>query len=73
MPEPKITKNRMHFDVQVGGGRTRVPWETRWPRVVASVERLTAAGASVLAEVEQNGRLDHVMMADPEGNEFDLL
>jgi Glyoxalase-like domain len=73
VPEPKVAKNRMHFDVQVGGGRDKTAWELRWPRVLDAVERLTAAGATVLREEEQQGRPDHVTMADPEGNEFDVL
>ncbi|WTW94196.1 VOC family protein [Streptomycetaceae bacterium NBC_01309] len=69
VPEPKTAKNRMHLDIQAGGGR-ETPWEERVPRVVAAVERLTAAGARVLREDAPEGRLDHVVMADPEGNEF---
>ena len=69
VPEPKVVKNRVHLDVQVGGGRG-VPWEVRWPRVTEAVERLTAAGATVIREVAQDGQADHVVMADPEGNEF---
>jgi predicted enzyme related to lactoylglutathione lyase len=38
--------------------------------VVAAVERLTAAGACVIREDVLQGRPDHVVMADPEGNEF---
>src|SRR3954454_2533925 len=33
VPEPKVAKNRLHLDVQVGGGR-ETPWEERWPRVL---------------------------------------
>ncbi|MFG1945866.1 VOC family protein [Nonomuraea sp. NPDC048826] len=69
VPEPKAAKNRIHLDIQAGGGRG-VPWEVRAPRVRAAVERLLAAGATVLREDEVDGRLDHVVMADPEGNEF---
>lgn len=69
VPESKVVKNRLHLDIQVGGGR-ETPWETRWPRVVAAIDRLTAAGARVLQEYELNGRPDHVLMADPEGHEF---
>jgi hypothetical protein len=72
VPESKVVKNRLHLDVQVGGGRD-TPWEVRWPRVVEAVERLTAAGATVLREHELQGRPDHVVMADPEGNEFCLV
>ncbi|MEV0775329.1 VOC family protein [Streptomyces sp. NPDC050428] len=69
VPESKVVKNRLHLDLRVGGGR-ETPWETRWPRVVAEVERLTAAGATVIGEHELGGRPDHVVMADPEGHEF---
>lgn len=72
VPEPKVVKNRLHLDVQVGGGR-ETPWEVRWPRVVEAMERLTAAGGSVIRKDELQGRPDHVVMADPEGNEFCLL
>ncbi|MEU6019734.1 VOC family protein [Streptomyces sp. NPDC047515] len=72
VPESKVVKNRLHLDVQVGGGRD-TPWEVRWPRVVRAVERLTAAGATAIREHEMQGRPDHVVMADPEGNEFCLV
>ncbi|WP_328920598.1 VOC family protein [Streptomyces sp. NBC_00208] len=69
VPEPKVAKNRVHLDVQAGGGR-ETPWEVRWPRVTETVARLTAAGATVVREHDMDGRPDHVEMADPEGNEF---
>lgn len=72
VPEPKVVKNRVHLDLQVGGGRAQ-PWEVRWARVMAAVERLTAAGATVIGEDAQDGIPDHVVMADPEGNEFCVL
>ncbi len=72
VPEPKVAKNRVHLDVQAGGGRSE-PWEIRWPRVTEAVERLTAAGATVIREDVQDGTPDHVVMADPEGNEFCVL
>ncbi|GAA4486960.1 VOC family protein [Actinoallomurus oryzae] len=72
VPESKVVKNRLHLDVQVGGGRN-TPWEVRWPRVIEAVERLTAAGATVIREEELQGKPDHVVMADPEGNEFCVL
>jgi predicted enzyme related to lactoylglutathione lyase len=64
-------KNRLHLDVQVGGGRDTL-WEVRWPSVQEAVGRLTAAGATVIREEELQGRPDHVVLADPEGNEFCL-
>jgi hypothetical protein len=72
VPEPQVAKNRVHLDVQAGGGRSQ-PWDIRWPRVTAAVERLAAAGATVIREDVPNGTPDHVVMADPEGNEFCVL
>ncbi|MFF4244411.1 VOC family protein [Streptomyces sp. NPDC001822] len=72
VPEPKTVKNRLHLDVQAGGGR-ETPWDTRWPRVAGAVAKLEAAGGTVLREYELRGRPDHVMMADPEGHEFCVL
>ena len=72
MPEAKVVKNRLHFDVSASGGRG-TPLATRKERVLAEVDRLTAAGATVVRVLEQEG-LDHfaVAMQDPEGNEFDV-
>lgn len=72
VPEGKSAKNRVHLDVQAGGGRD-APWEERWPRVVAAVDRLVAAGATVVREDVVDGRGDHFTMRDPEGNEFCVL
>jgi hypothetical protein len=72
VPESKVVKNRLHLDVQVGGGRD-TPWEIRWPLVSEAVERLTAAGATVIRQDNMQGKPDHVVMVDPEGNEFCLL
>ena len=72
VPENKMAKNRMHIDVQAGGGR-HTPFEQRWPRVLAAVDRLVAAGATVTRLDEHDGQPDHYEMADPEGNEFCLV
>ncbi|MGZ5417875.1 MAG: VOC family protein, partial [Nocardioides sp.] len=69
VPEGKTAKNRLHIDVQVGGGRDQ-PWQEREARILAKVETLLAAGGRVLREDRFQDRLDHVVMADPEGNEF---
>ena len=63
VPEPKVAKNRLHIDVRVG--RDGAPEEV-WRRVEATVAQLVAAGGSVSAVVGTH----HVVMADPEGNEF---
>jgi hypothetical protein len=63
VPEPKVAKNRLHLDVRVSGdgdpGR-------RWAQVLAEVGRLVAAGGRELRRDVGH----HVVMADPEGNEF---
>jgi hypothetical protein len=72
MPESKICKNRLHFDLKVSGGYG-VPMNTRKERVEAEAARLTKIGAKRLETLETEG-LEHyaVAMADPEDNEFDI-
>jgi hypothetical protein len=67
--ERKVAKNRMHLDLNVGGGRD-VPVEEHRQRVDAEVVRLKAIGAT-----DERGAMDQrgeywVRMNDPEGNEF---
>ena len=69
VPEGKAAKNRLHLDLQVSGGR-HLDQGLRRTRIDAEVERLVGAGATVLRRDEAGGVLDHVVMADPEGNEF---
>ncbi|MEV8630684.1 VOC family protein [Streptosporangium sp. NPDC051023] len=71
VPEGKVVKNRIHFDVNAGGGRS-VPLATRKERVEAEVTRLVALGATRRHTLGSG--LDHyaVAMVDPEGNEFDV-
>jgi len=69
VPEPKSSKNRLHVDVKVSGGRDK-PAELRRGRIQDVVDRLVAAGATVERLDEPDGVLDHVVMTDPEGNEF---
>jgi hypothetical protein len=74
VPEGKTAKNRVHLDLQVGGRSE--PWETRRPKVEATVARLVEAGATQVAVVadEVDGTTpDHVVMQDPEGNEFCVI
>ncbi len=70
VPEPKTVKNRVHLDVNVGGG-PQTPLDERRKRVNAEVERLVGLGAIKLRVVEEHGE-SWVVMADPEGNEFCL-
>jgi hypothetical protein len=63
VPEPKTAKNRLHIDIRVGkaGGP-----DDRWARVLAEADRLVGAGATKVSEIGDH----HIVMADPEGNEF---
>jgi hypothetical protein len=70
VPEPKAAKNRVHLDVNVGGGR-EVSSEERVARVHADVARLEALGATKVREAEQLGDF-WIVMLDPECNEFCL-
>jgi hypothetical protein len=76
VPEGKEVKNRMHFDILVGGGRA-VPLETRKQRVDSMADRLADAGATrrPVPDDEEDAGIDHyfVAMRDPEGNEFDVV
>jgi hypothetical protein len=72
VPESKVAKNRLHFDIHASGERTD-PIETRRQRVDAEATRLAALGATITGALDEGG-LDHyaVGMRDPEGNEFDI-
>ena len=68
VPEAKTVKNRLHLDVGVSDG-PRVPIEDRKVQVDAEVARLVELGARRLDAVEELGGY-HVVMQDPELNEF---
>ena len=69
VPEPKTAKNRLHIDIRVAG---EPPWDPaeRERLIRARVAELIAAGATQVREESYGARLDHVVMLDPEGNEF---
>lgn len=70
VPETKTAKNRVHLDVNVGGGHGAPP-EVRKKAVGEAVARLVAAGAIAGETFDQPERGDYwVVMQDPEGNEF---
>jgi hypothetical protein len=74
MPDAKVVKNRLHFDIHVSGFPSRSdPLATRTQRVDAEARRLTDLGATNTGAMSEAG-LDHyaVGMQDPEGNEFDI-
>lgn len=67
--EGKSSKNRLHIDVRVAGPG---PWGRVEPArlIRQKVPELVAAGATVIREELYGGVLGHVVMQDPEGNEF---
>ncbi len=67
--EGKSSKNRMHIDIRVAGGE---PWDMdeRELLIRAKVPELLAAGATMVREENYGDVLGHVVMQDPEGNEF---
>ena len=73
VPEAKTAKNRFHVDIRVAG---EPPWDwaERADLIRAAVDRLVAHGATAVREeyyTDEDGRvLGHVVMSDPEGNEF---
>jgi hypothetical protein len=59
VPEPKSVKNRLHLDLISS-------------TFEAEIERLLALGATRVRDVVQ-GSAHWMTLADPEGNEFDLI
>lgn len=59
VPEGKVVKNRLHFDL--------TPATTQQ----AEVERLVGLGATIIQKFNEPGEFgDFTLMQDPEGNEF---
>ncbi|WP_027860322.1 VOC family protein [Marmoricola sp. URHB0036] len=69
VPEGKTAKNRMHIDLRVAG---EPPWEMaeRELLIRAKVIDLVEQGAAAVREELYDDHLGHVVMLDPEGNEF---
>ncbi|MCE9621168.1 MAG: VOC family protein [Actinomycetia bacterium] len=69
VPEGKTSKNRMHIDVRVAG---EPPWNMveRAALIRAKVAVLASAGGTIVREENYDEDLGHVVMLDPEGNEF---
>jgi hypothetical protein len=64
VPESKTTKNRLHIDIRVAG---EPPWDVaqRAELIRAKASALVEAGATLVRDDR-----DHIVMLDPEGNEF---
>jgi catechol 2,3-dioxygenase-like lactoylglutathione lyase family enzyme len=71
VPERKQAKNRVHLDVRAAPG---LDGGARMAALEAEAERLVAHGATRLRRHEPAPPLDagHIVMTDPEGNEFCL-
>ncbi|MET8357287.1 VOC family protein [Micromonospora sp. NPDC005171] len=71
VPEHKQVKNRVHLDVRAAPG---LQGDERMATLEAEAERLVAHGAKRLSRHEPAPPLGagHLVMADPEGNEFCL-
>jgi len=69
VPEGKTAKNRMHIDIRVAGEQ---PWDMaeRERLIRAKVADLVPAGATLVREESYGEDLGHIVMLDPEGNEF---
>mgnify|MGYP001164247028 FL=1 len=62
VPDAKIVRNRMHFDL--------CPTDRRRDE---EVERVTGLGATIIQDCRQGDGRGWVVLADPEGNEFCIL
>jgi Glyoxalase-like domain len=70
VPEPKVAKNRVHLDVRAAPG---LEGEDRMAALESEAERLVGLGATRLQRFEPGGiSAGHIVMGDPEGNEFCL-
>ena len=69
VPEPKTSKNRFHVDLRVAHALDVGPVE-RESLVHAKVAELVAAGATEVRTEHYVEAFGHVVMLDPEGNEF---
>jgi catechol 2,3-dioxygenase-like lactoylglutathione lyase family enzyme len=71
VPEPKTVKNRLHIDVRAAPG---LQGDDRMAALEAEADRLIGLGAKRLQRFEPSPPVDagHIVLADPEGNEFCL-
>jgi len=71
VPEGKTAKNRVHLDVRAAVG---LRGDERMAALESKCEILLALGATRVRRVEADGLVNagHIVMQDPEGNEFCL-
>ena len=71
VPEGKVAKNRVHLDVRAAPG---LQGDERMAALEVECDRLVALGAARLQRFEPAPPMSagHIVMTDPEGNEFCL-
>jgi hypothetical protein len=71
VPEDKVAKNRVHLDVRAAPG---LHGEERMAALEAECDRLVALGAKRVRRYDPAPPMTpgHIVMTDPEGNEFCL-
>jgi catechol 2,3-dioxygenase-like lactoylglutathione lyase family enzyme len=70
VPEGKTAKNRVHLDVRAAPG---LRGEDRMAALEARADTLVGHGATRVERMEPDGvNAGHIVMQDPEGNEFCL-
>ncbi|MFD9645777.1 VOC family protein [Streptomyces sp. NPDC059082] len=71
VPEDKVAKNRVHLDVRAAPG---LQGEERMAALEAECDRLVGLGAKRVRRVDPQPPMSagHLVMTDPEGNEFCL-
>ncbi|MER5393400.1 VOC family protein [Saccharopolyspora sp. NPDC002686] len=71
VPEDKVAKNRLHLDIRAAPG---LQGEERMAALEAECDRLVGLGATRVSRHEPEPPFGggHIVMADPEGNEFCL-
>jgi hypothetical protein len=67
VPEPKTSKNRLHIDIRVAGPTRDA---AAADRMRSKATELVALGATQVREDFYGSELGHIVMLDPEGNEF---
>jgi hypothetical protein len=69
VPEGKTAKNRLHIDIRVMAGQPSEPAE-REARIRAKAAELVDNGATLVREQACDGAFGHLVLLDPEENEF---
>jgi hypothetical protein len=70
VPEKEAGKNRLHLDMYPTGRDDDLPLGRRTEIVEAKVSELVGLGARVERRTRGDDPFYHVVMHDPEGNEF---